>query len=184
MKDMEMILQEARMEGCEEACRITPVLLQARAGKITMTDAYNQLITEGFPRETIGDINESLTKCLRRKVCGSVSVQQTLSEIIPQLVELYDGHVFQIVRLTGDSSRINLAVLFDSSYTLEMHQVNIGKSRKLIRSMNAKYGASIINVINCRYSDIQDPTNNSPHIYNARNGKIIWSRGEMEGENE
>ena len=184
MKDLEMILQEARVEGCEEACRITPILLQARSGKIKMTDAYNQLITEGFPRETIDDINESLTKCLRHKVYESVSVQQILSEIIPQLVELYDGHVFQIVQLTGDSSRINLAVLFDSSYTLEMHQANIGKNRKLIRSINDKYGASIINVIHCRYSDVQDPTNNSPHVYKARNGKIIWSRGETEGENE
>lgn len=42
MKDLEMVLQDARMEGCEEvyrrASRIAPVLLQAQAGKITMTD--------------------------------------------------------------------------------------------------------------------------------------------------
>ena len=66
MKDLEMVLQDARMEGCEEvyrrASRIAPVLLQARAGKITMTDAYNQLIAEGFSRETIDEMSEILVK--------------------------------------------------------------------------------------------------------------------------
>ena len=66
MKDLEMVLQDARIEGYEEGCRqarrIAPVLLQARAGKITMIDAYNQLIAEGFCRETIDEINEFLTK--------------------------------------------------------------------------------------------------------------------------
>lgn len=32
MKDLEMLLQDARMEGREEALRIIPVLLQAKVG--------------------------------------------------------------------------------------------------------------------------------------------------------
>ncbi|MFR5815024.1 hypothetical protein [Hominisplanchenecus sp.] len=64
MKDFEMILQDARMEGREEALRIIPVLLQAKVGDITMTDVYDNLIAAGFSKEIIDETNELLIKCL------------------------------------------------------------------------------------------------------------------------
>lgn len=181
MKDFEMILQDARIEGCEEACRIAPVLLQARAGKITMTDAYNQLITEGFSREIVDEVNEILTKCSKKK---NTDIQQILSEIIPQLINLYKGHVVQIVQFKSDLAYINLAVLFDDSYTLTMHQSKIGKSRKLMHDLNEKYGPTTITIINCRYCDVKNPEKNSTHLYKTRNGHAIWTRKDEEPADE
>lgn len=65
MKDLEMLLQDARMEGREEALRIIPVLLQAKVGDITMTNAYNYLSAAGFSRETIGEVYKLFTKYLK-----------------------------------------------------------------------------------------------------------------------
>ena len=118
-----------------------------------------------------------------KHLAADIPVQQILDEIIPQLINLYKGHVVQIVQFESDLSYINLAVLFDDSYTLTMHQSKIGKSRKLMRSINEKYGPATLTVINCRYNDVQDPKKNSTHLYKARSGKAIWARKETE-ENE
>ena len=47
-------------------------------------------------------------------------------------------------RFENDLACINLAVLFDDSYTLTMHQSKIGKSRKLMCAINDKYGSATI----------------------------------------
>ena len=49
-----------------------------------------------------------------------IPIQQILDEIIPQLIKLYKGHVIQIVQFKNNLAYINLAVLFDDSYTLTM----------------------------------------------------------------
>lgn len=112
-----------------------------------------------------------------------IPVQQILDEIIPQLINLYKGHVIQIVQFKNDLAYINLAVLFDDSYTLTMHQSKIGKSRKLMRAINEKYGPATLTIINYRYDDVQDPEKNSTHLYKARSGKAIWTRKETEENN-
>ena len=99
-------------------------------------------------------------------------VQQILDEIIPKLIKLYKGHVVQIVQFETDLSCINLAVLFDDSYTKEMHQA------KAINSINDKYGPDTLTVINCNYCDVQDSNKNSSYIYKARNGTVIWEQEE------
>lgn len=113
-----------------------------------------------------------------------IPVQQILDEIIPQLISLYKGHVVQIVQFNNDLAYINLAVLFDDSYTLTMHQSKIGKSRKLMRAINDKYGSATIIIINCRYKDVHDPERNSTHLYKARSGDVIWTRRETEHADE
>ena len=112
-----------------------------------------------------------------------IPVQQILDEIIPQLIKLYKGHVIQIVQFKNNLAYINLAVLFDDSYTLTMHQSKIGKSRKLMRAINDKYGTATITIINCKYNDVHDPKKNSTHLYKARSGKAIWTRKETEENN-
>ena len=113
-----------------------------------------------------------------------IPVQQILDEIIPQLISLYKGHVVQIVQFNNDLAYINLAILFDNSYTLTIHQSKIGKSRKLMRAINEKYGPATLTIINCRYDDVQDPEKNSTHLYKARSGKAIWTRKETEVADE
>lgn len=112
-----------------------------------------------------------------------IPVQQILDEIIPQLINLYKGHVIQIVQFKNDLAYINLAVLFDDSYTLTMHQSKIGKSRKLMRAINEKYGPATLTIINCRYCDVKDPGKSSTHLYKARSGDVIWMRKETEENN-
>lgn len=112
-----------------------------------------------------------------------IPIQQILDEIIPQLIKLYKGHVIQIVQFKNNLAYINLAVLFDDSYTLTMHQSKIGKSRKLMRAINDKYGTATITIINCKYNDVHDPKKNSTHLYKARSGKAIWTRKETEENN-
>ena len=119
-----------------------------------------------------------------KHLAADIPVQQILDEIIHQLIKLYKGHVIQIVQFKNDLAYINLAVLFDDSYTLTMHQSKIGKSRKLMRAINEKYGPATLTVINCRYDDVQDPEKNSTHLYKARSGKAIWTRKETEGVDE
>lgn len=109
-----------------------------------------------------------------------LAADMILDEIIPQLIKLYKGHVIQIIQFENDLAYINLAVLFDDSYTLTMHQSKIGKSRKLMRAINDKYGSTTITIINCRYKDVHDPEKNSTHLYKARSGKAIWPRKETE----
>ena len=118
-----------------------------------------------------------------KHLAADISVQQILDEIIPQLIKLYKGHVIQIVQFNNDLAYINLAVLFDDSYTLTMHQSKIGKSRKLMRAINDKYGAATLTIINCRYDDVQDPEKNSTHLYKALSGREIWTRKETEENN-
>ena len=64
-----------------------------------------------------------------KHLAADIPVQQILDEIIPGLIKLYKDHVVQIVQFKSDLAYINLAVLFDYSYTLTMHQSKIGKSR-------------------------------------------------------
>ena len=123
-------------------------------------------------------------KIVYRHLAADIPVQQILDEIIPQLISLYKGHVVQIVQFKNDLAYINLAVLFDDSYTLTMHQSKIGKSRKLMRAINEKYGPATLTIINCRYDDVQDPEKNSTHLYKARSGKAIWTRKETEVADE
>lgn len=115
-----------------------------------------------------------------KHLAADISVQQILDELIPQLISLYKGHVVQIIQFENDLAYINLAVLFDDSYTLTMHQSKIGKSRKLMRAINEKYGPATLTIINCRYDDVQDPEKNSTHLYKARSGRAIWIRKETE----
>ena len=122
-------------------------------------------------------------KIVYRHLAADIPVQQILDEIIPQLIKLYKGHVIQIVQYKNDLAYINLAVLFDDSYTLTMHQSKIGKSRKLMRAINDKYGSATITIINCRYNDVHDPEKNSTHLYKARSGNAIWTRKETEANN-
>lgn len=122
-------------------------------------------------------------KIVYRHLAADIPVQQILDEIIPQLIKLYKGHVIQIVQFKNDLAYINLAVLFDDSYTLTMHQSKIGKSRKLMRAINDKYGSATITIINCRYNDVHDPEKNSTHLYKARSGNAIWTRKETEENN-
>ena len=119
-----------------------------------------------------------------KHLAADIPVQQILDEIIPQLIKLYKGHVIQIVQFKSDLAYINLAVLLDDSYTLTMHQSKIGKSRKLRRAINEKYGPATITIINCRYNDVHDPKRSSAHLYKARSGKAIWTRKETEGADE
>ena len=123
-------------------------------------------------------------KIVYRHLAADIPVQQILDEIIPQLISLYKGHVVQIVQFKNDLAYINLAVLFDDSYTLTMHQSKIGKSRKLMRAINEKYGPATLTIINCRYDDVQDPEKNSTHLYKARSGRAIWTRKETEHADE
>lgn len=123
-------------------------------------------------------------KIVYRHLAADIPVQQILDEIIPQLISLYKGHVVQIIQFKNDLAYINLAVLFDDSYTLTMHQSKIGKSRKLMRAINEKYGPATLTIINCRYDDVQDPEKNSTHLYKARSGKAIWTRKETEVADE
>ena len=109
-----------------------------------------------------------------KHLAADIPVQQILDEIIPGLIKLYKD----------DLAYINLAVLFDDSYTLTMHQSKIGKSRKLMRAINEKYGPATLTIINYRYDDVQDPEKNSTHLYKARSGKAIWTRKETEGVDE
>lgn len=118
-----------------------------------------------------------------KHLAADIPVQQILDEIIPQLIKLYKGHVIQIVQFKNDLAYINLAVLFDDSYTLTMHQSKIGKSRKLMRAINDKYGSATITIINCRYNDVHDSKKNSTHLYKARSGNVIWTRKETEENN-
>lgn len=118
-----------------------------------------------------------------KHLAADISVQQILDEIIPQLISLYKGHVVQIIQFENNLSYINLAVLFDDTYTLGMHQSKIGKSRKLMRAINDKYGAATLTIINCKYDDVQDPEKNSTHLYKARSGRAIWTRKETEENN-
>lgn len=118
-----------------------------------------------------------------KHLAADIPVQQILDEIIPGLIKLYKDHVVQIVHFKSDLAYINLAVLFDDSYTLTMHQSKIGKSRKLMRSINDKYGSATITIINCRYKDVYDSEKNSTHLYKARSGKAIWTRKETEKSN-
>ena len=53
-----------------------------------------------------------------KHLTADISVQQILDEIIPQLISLYKGHVVQIIQFENNLSYINLAVLFDDTYTL------------------------------------------------------------------
>lgn len=122
-------------------------------------------------------------KIVYRHLAADISVQQILDEIIPQLISLYKGHVVQIIQFENNLSYINLAVLFDDTYTLGMHQSKIGKSRKLMRAINDKYGSATITIINCRYNDVHDPKKNSTHLYKARSGNVIWTRKETEENN-
>lgn len=122
-------------------------------------------------------------KIVYRHLAADISVQQILDEIIPQLISLYKGHVVQIIQFENNLSYINLAVLFDDTYTLGMHQSKIGKSRKLMRAINDKYGSATITIINCRYNDVHDPKKNSTHLYKARIGNVIWTRKETEENN-
>ena len=122
-------------------------------------------------------------KIVYRHLAADISVQQILDEIIPQLISLYKGHVVQIIQFENNLSYINLAVLFDDTYTLGMHQSKIGKSRKLMRAINDKYGSAAITIINCRYNDVHDPKKNSTHLYKARSGNVIWTRKETEENN-
>ena len=92
------------------------------------------------------------------------------------MIKLYKGHVVQVVQFETDLSCINLAVLFDDSYTKEMHQAKIGKIHKAINSINDKYGPDTLTVINCNYRDVQDSNKNSSYIYKARNGTVIWEQ--------
>ena len=92
------------------------------------------------------------------------------------MIKLYKGHVVQIVQFETDLSCINLAVLFDDSYTKEMHQAKMGKIHKAINSINDKYGPDTLTVINCNYRDVQDSNKNSSYIYKARNGTVIWEQ--------
>lgn len=87
-------------------------------------------------------------KIAYKHLATDISPQQILDEIIPQLISLYKGHVVQIIQFENDLAYINLAVLFDDSYTLTMHQSKIGKSRKLMRGINDKYGPATITIIN------------------------------------
>lgn len=119
-----------------------------------------------------------------KHLAADIPVQQILDEIIHQLIKLYKGHVSQIVQFKNDLAYINLAVLFDDSYTLTMHQSKIGKSRKLMRAINEKYGPATLTIINCRYDDVQDPEKNSTHLYKARSGRAIWTRKETEHADE
>lgn len=119
-----------------------------------------------------------------KHLAADIPVQQILDELIPQLISLYKGHVVQIIQFENDLAYINLAVLFDDSYTLTMHQSKIGKSRKLRRTINEKYGPATLTIINYRYDDVQDPEKNSTHLYKARSGKAIWTRKETEGVDE
>ena len=119
-----------------------------------------------------------------KHLATDISPQQILDEIIPQLISLYKGHVIQIIQFENDLAYINLAVLFDDSYTLTMHQSKIGNSRKLMRAINNKYGSTTITIINCRYKDVHDPEKNSTHLYKARSGKAIWTRKETEVADE
>ena len=118
-----------------------------------------------------------------KHLAADIPVQQILDEIIPQLIKLYKGHVIQIVQFKNDLAYINLDVLFDDSYTLTMHQSKIGKSRKLMRAINDKYGSATITIINCRYNDVHDSKKNSTHLYKARSGNVIWTRKETEENN-
>lgn len=118
-----------------------------------------------------------------KHLAADIPVQQILDEIIPQLISLYKGHVVQIIQFENDLAYINLAVLFDDSYTLTMHQSKIGKSRKLMHAINEKYGPATLTIINYRYDDVQDPEKNSTHLYKARSGKAIWTRKETEENN-
>ena len=65
-----------------------------------------------------------------KHLAADIPVQQILDEIIPQLISLYKGHVVQIIQFENDLAYINLAVLFDESYTRTIHQSKSGKSRK------------------------------------------------------
>ncbi len=123
-------------------------------------------------------------KIAYRRLATDISPQQILDEIIPQLIKLYKGHVIQIIQFENDLACINLAVLFDDSYTLTMHQSKIGKSRKLMRAINDKYGSATITIINCRYNDVHDSKKNSTHLYKARSGNAIWTRKETERADE
>ena len=100
-------------------------------------------------------------KTAYKHLATGLPVQQILDEIIPQLIKLYKGHVVQIVQFETDLSCINLAVLFDDSYTKEMHQAKMGKIHKAINSINDKYGPDTLTVINCNYRDVQDSNKNS-----------------------
>ena len=122
-------------------------------------------------------------KIVYRHLAADISVQQILDEIIPQLISLYKGHVVQIIQFENNLSYINLAVLFDDTYTLGIHQSKIGKSSKLMRAINDKYGSATITIINCRYNDVHDPKKNSTHLYKARSGNVIWTRKETEENN-
>ena len=122
-------------------------------------------------------------KTVYKHLAADISVQQILDEIIPQLISLYKGHVVQIIQFENDLAYINLAVLFDDSYTLTMHQSKIGKSRKLMRAINEKYGPATLTIINCRYDDVQDPEKNSTHLYKARSGKAIWAARKQRNDN-
>ena len=95
-------------------------------------------------------------KTAYKHLATGLPVQQILDEIIPQLIKLYKGHVVQIVQFETDLSCINLAVLFDDSYTKEMHQAKMGKIHKVINSINDKYGPDTLAMINCNYCDVQD----------------------------
>lgn len=63
------------------------------------------------------------------------------------------------------------------------YQSKIGKSRKLMRAINEKYGPATLTIINCRYNDVHDPKRSSAHLYKARSGKAIWTRKETEENN-
>ena len=115
-------------------------------------------------------------KTAYKHLATGLPVQQILDEIIPKLIKLYKGHVVQIVQFETDLSCINLAVLFDDSYTKEMHQAKMGKIHKAINSINDKYGPDTLAVINCNYRDVQDSNKNSSYIYKARNGTVIWEQ--------
>lgn len=119
-------------------------------------------------------------KTAYKHLATGLPVHQILDEIIPQLIKLYKGHVIQIVQFESDLSYINLAVLFDDSYTKEMHQSKIGRIHKTINSINDKYGLTTIAVINCCYRDVQDPQKNSSYIYKVRNGTVIWEKEKEE----
>ncbi|MBU5479870.1 hypothetical protein [Blautia sp. MSJ-19] len=119
-------------------------------------------------------------KTAYKHLAAGIPIQQILDEIIPQLLRLYKGHVVEIVQFESDLSYINLAVLFDDSYTKEMHQAKMGKIYKTINSLNDKYGPATITVINCCYRDVKDPQKNSSYIYKACNGTVIWEKEKEE----
>lgn len=150
-------------------------------------EASNQKSYKSVDTVDIMRISQELilkNRTVYKHLAADIPVQQILDEIIPQLIKLYKGHVIQIVQFKNDLAYINLAVLFDDSYTLTMHQSKIGKSRKLMRAINEKYGPATLTIINCRYDDVQDPEKNSTHLYKARSGRAIWTRKETEHADE